>query len=73
MAEVFTPILLNGFMRRSEYSADCLEALSGWELTSDIFFKSFLVLGALCYHSGMNELGDKSARLSIPHNCCLTV
>ena len=47
MAEVFTPILLNGFMRRFEYSADCLEALLGWELTSDISLESFLELG-LC-------------------------
>ena len=56
------PILLNGFLQCCRYSLDCLEALSGRKLTSDIFLGSFLVFGALCYHSEINELGGKSAR-----------
>ena len=60
---MFTPMLLNG---SAGYSLDCLEALPGRKLTSDVSLGSFLVLGALCCHSEINELDGSLQGRSVP-------
>ena len=59
---MFTPMLLNSNFQHCVYSEDCLEALSGRKLTSNISLESFLELGALCCHSEINDM-DGSPRL----------
>ena len=55
-AEVSTPILLNGSAALYVLCNLVRRSLSGRKLTSDISLESFLELGALCCHSGINEL-----------------
>ena len=67
------PIFLNGYMQRCVYSVDRFGDLCRVGFDLRYLFGVLLVSGALCCHSGINELDESLQGRSIPHTCRLTV
>ena len=62
MVEEAEPILLNGYMQRCVYSVDRFGDLCRVGFDLRYLFGVLSASGALCCHSGINELDGKTAR-----------
>ena len=66
MVEEAEPILLNGYMQHCVYSVDRFGDLCRVGFDLRYLFGVLSESGALCYHSGMNELDESLQGRSIP-------